>query len=123
MTEDKVDLEEKVETPVVENINQENEETQSKQEEVVTNNNENVEENLQKEVEEKENVNQETGKNVELASNILENAENIMNSNLPMDTKPYIEMAKEKLLVFGKAVIGVFEKIGDFVENLFKKKY
>ena len=69
---------------------------------------------------------QETGETVELADNILSSNETNYsqpnNSNLPADLKPYLNMVKEKLMAFGKFALNLFEKIGNYVENLFKKK-
>lgn len=64
----------------------------------------------------------ENGKNIELADNIVKESKIEENKNLPADIKPYLEMVKEKLKAFGKATFNVLEMIGDFVENLFKKK-
>lgn len=61
-------------------------------------------------------------KNIELADNVVKENKTSENTNLPADIKPYLNMIKEKLVVLGKAAISMFEKIGDFVENLFKKK-
>ena len=68
---------------------------------------------------------QETGKTVELADNILSSSETYNstsnNTNLPADPNSYVKIIKEKLVAWGKVALGVFEKIGDFVENIFKK--
>lgn len=68
---------------------------------------------------------QETGKTVELADNILSSSETYNstsnNTNLPAAPNSYVKIIKEKLVAWGKVALGVFEKIGDFVENIFKK--
>lgn len=65
---------------------------------------------------------QENGKNIELANNIVKESKIEENKNLPADVKPYVNMIKEKLMSFGKAALGLFEKIGDWVEGLLNKK-
>ena len=106
-------LEEKVETEVIENA--ENKEVAQEKQEV------NVE-TVIKVAEEKVISSQEDGTNIELADNIVKESKIEENKNLPADIKPYLEMVKEKLKAFGKATFNVLEMIGDFVENLFKKK-
>ena len=128
MTNDEINLEEKLENEENQTVNQENNEVEVKQEPQVEEKVENVESETVEsktetvnEVEEK-NLTQEDGKTVELADNVVSESKTAENNSLPVDVKTYFEIVKEKLLALGKVTVGVLEKIGEFVENLFKTK-
>lgn len=100
MTNDEEVKEEKVEETVVEN----------------TENNEAVEVEKQETPVEDVKEEQEDGKTVELADSLKESLN--IDKDLPLDIKTGKEKATELL----EKVVGLLDKLGDFVINLFKAK-
>lgn len=100
MTNDEEVKEEKVEENVVEN----------------TENNETVEVEKQETPVEEVKEEQEDGKTVELADSLKESLN--IDKDLPLDIKTGKEKAAELL----EKVVGLLDKLGDFVINLFKGK-